>query len=520
MTGAKRAVGVAHSSDIAARIGSNTWPAFALICLAAILPLLAVDLPPLVDLPGHLGRYAIQTDLPNRPELRPYFSFEWKLIGNLGADILVETLHGWLGLEGAVRVIVIVTQLLAASAILQTSREIHGRITPFAIAALPLIYGYPFNFGFLNFSLGMALGLWAFVLWLRLRRAGRPVVSRIWLALAGGVIWLCHTYGWAFLGLLCGSAMLAAVIAAKARPFSAVRRILTECWPLLLPLIAMIAWRAETAGTFTGGWSPVFKLVWLITPLRTYSIALDIGSVLFLAGLICWAIRDRSASFDRRLSIAALLCFAFVLILPMRVFGSAFADMRLMPYALIIALLAITPRNIGPQALRILSLVAFAFFAGRMVTTSTAYIVQERAVAAELASISAIPKGSRVAFFAVSPCRNRWALPVLNHLGGLALARRSIFVNDQWQEPGVNPLTVHYKAAAPFEHDPSHLVGADGCGNGRPDTLSWALKRLPQRAFTHVWIVGAVPDQLPVLAGLEPVAHAGQSALYAVTPTR
>mgnify|MGYP006170525127 CR=1 FL=1 len=77
----------------------DRWPVVLLICLAAIAPLLVVDFPPLVDLYGHLGRYAVQTDLANRPELQPFYSFQWQLVGNLGADLLVELLHSWLGLE-------------------------------------------------------------------------------------------------------------------------------------------------------------------------------------------------------------------------------------------------------------------------------------------------------------------------------------------------------------------------------------------------------------------------------------
>ena len=77
----------------------DRWPVVLVICLAAIAPLLVVDLPPLVDLYGHLGRYAVQTDLAGRPGLQPYFTYEWKLIGNLGGDILVELLYPLLGLE-------------------------------------------------------------------------------------------------------------------------------------------------------------------------------------------------------------------------------------------------------------------------------------------------------------------------------------------------------------------------------------------------------------------------------------
>ena len=53
--------------------------AYAMIFIAAI-PLLLPTIPPLVDLPGHMGRYAIQMAPPNS-ELHRWFEFvdlvEW-----------------------------------------------------------------------------------------------------------------------------------------------------------------------------------------------------------------------------------------------------------------------------------------------------------------------------------------------------------------------------------------------------------------------------------------------------------
>ena len=496
----------------------DSWQAFALLCALSLIPLLAVGYPPLVDLYGHLGRYAMQTDLANRPELQPYFSFEWQLVGNLGADLLVELLHGWLGLENAVRVIVMVTQLLSAAAVLLVSREIHGRITPFAIAALPLIYGLPFNHGFLNFSLGMTLGMLAFVAWLRLRRRNRAGAAQVWLAVAGMVVWVCHAYGWAFLGLLCGSTTLAEVIDRRERPVAALGHIMGQCWPLLLPLGPMILWRAESGGMNLIASTPMFKLLGLVSPLRTKWMMLDVLSFFALVITIYWAIRHHAVRIDKRLGIAALLCFAFFLILPKQVFGSMAADMRLMPYALLAGLLAIPAKGLSRKTLHVLTVAALLFFAGRTVATAAAYAEDERIVDAVLPTLDSMPRGARIAFFSAARCTPSWSLPVLDHVAGVAHARRSVFVNNQWHVPGASPLTVHYAAAGKFAHDPSHLVLADGCERDFYPHLSEVFAELPLDAFTHVWIVGEVPDTLAVPARLEPVSHQGKGALFAIRP--
>jgi len=494
----------------------NRWPAFAILSLIATIPLLVVDFPPLVDLYGHLGRYAVQTDIHNRPEIQQYFSYEWRLIGNLGADLLVQVLHSWLGLEMAVHLIVILTQLIATLAVMLLSQEVHGRVTPFAIAALPLNYGFAFNYGFLNFCLSMALGMLAFVVWMRLRRQGKPIASRLWLGLAGMVIWVCHAYGWAFLGLLCGSALLADAIGGKQRPSTALIHIVGEACPLLLPLAPMVVWRSESGGLALMEWSLSYKLQGLVSVFRTKWAILDIVSLFAVVSLIYWGIRNRLAAFDMRLSIAALVSFVSFLLLPSQVFGSMYADIRLAPYVLMTALLAISPQKSTSQTIKKLTLICLVFFAGRILTTGAAYIVQERSVSEVLPTLDSIPKGSSVAFFLVIPCTEQWGLRVLSHMGGVALARRNVFANNQWQAPGVNPLIVHYPLATPFEHDPSQYVYAGECKRPAYPTLSRALEEFPHPAFSHVWIVGPLPDPLLVPQGLKPIPHAGQGALYAV----
>lgn len=517
MAGSVEQIGVGQG--IARRmVAAEGWWAFAALCAACTLPLLPFGLPPLVDLFGHLGRFTVQTELASRPELQPFYSHSWKVIGNLGADLLVEALHGILGLEGSVRVVVIATQLLGSAGILAISRAVHGRITPFAIAALPLIYGLPFNHGFINYVLGMALAMLAFAAWLRLD-AARPVAARVWLGLVGGAIWLCHTYGWVFLGLLAGSTKLAEVLKERPGAIAGGRQILAACWPLLWPAILMLVWRTDGGDSLTGGWAILPKINWLISPLRTQWMWLDVPSIILLICLLYWALRNPGVTFDRRLGIAAVLTFACYLVLPTWVLSSAYADMRLVPYGLMLALLAISPQALTARVQRVLAIGALAFLTARLLITGLSYAENDRTIAAYLPALDAMPRTARVAFFAVKPCEDRWSLPITEHLGGIALARRVAFVSDQWDVAGVNPLKVHYPAAAPFEKDPSQATKPDGCNRkGLGPQLSRSLAALPRKAFTHVWIVGAVDGAPPPRPGLTPVRHAGKGWLYAVDP--
>src|SRR5205085_4204741 len=79
----------------------------ALVVLATMLPLVYPPVPPLVDLLGHMGRYRVELDLHHSPWLQQYYDYHWAAIGNLGIDLLIIPLGKLLGLEAAVKLIVI-----------------------------------------------------------------------------------------------------------------------------------------------------------------------------------------------------------------------------------------------------------------------------------------------------------------------------------------------------------------------------------------------------------------------------
>ena len=103
-----------------------------LLVLLSAVPLLWPGVPPLLDLPGHMGRYRVQLDLEHSPTLQAFYAFDWEVIGNLGVDLLVELLAPILGLEPAVKLIVLSIPALTVGGLLWVAREVHGRIPPTA----------------------------------------------------------------------------------------------------------------------------------------------------------------------------------------------------------------------------------------------------------------------------------------------------------------------------------------------------------------------------------------------------
>src|SRR4051794_31217976 len=166
------------------------------------LPLLWPAIPPLIDLPGHMVAYKSEIDRAHSAYLQQWYTLHWAPMGNLGVNLLVIPLAKLVGLETAVKLIVLTIPPTTAAGFLWVAREVHKRVPPTALFAVPLTYCYPFVFGFLNFMLSMALCFLAFGLWLRLGRLERFRFRAALFVPISVAVWLAHTFGWGTLGVL------------------------------------------------------------------------------------------------------------------------------------------------------------------------------------------------------------------------------------------------------------------------------------------------------------------------------
>lgn len=488
----------------------------ALLVLATALPVLFLNIPPMADVLGHIGRYAIQTGLDQHPVLKSYFSFEWHVIGNLGADLLVEVLAPITGVERATVVAVALVPLFTASGILLLSRRIHGRITPFAILALALIYSVPFNWGFLNFSLSMGLALLAFNFWLLLADLKRlRLRAALFVPIACG-LWLCHTFGWGLLGILCTADSLARSLKAGRTWPQALWDTLLRCLPLAAPLVPTLAWRSSAAaasGT-TGWFNPLAKVAWMVAILRLEGEVIDKVSAFVLLIAVYAGLRSPRIAIDRTMATSALIAFVGYMALPAEVFQSLYADMRLAPYVVMLALLAMRETGTDTRRRAMWMMAALVFLGFRLAYTGIVFKQRENALEKQMEALQVIPEGSRLATLFLRPCEAAWELPWLSHAGSVAIARRHVFANDQWSKAGVNLMTVHYPAAGAFATDAAEIVYAPECGN--TPTLAGALARLPVQAFTHVWVLGARRDDIPRRRDLVPVWQGQDATVFEV----
>jgi hypothetical protein len=487
--------------------------AVALILLSAV-PLLWPALPPLGDLPGHMGRWHVAMALPTSPDLQRFYTYRWTLIPNLGMDLLVPALARLFGLEPATKLAVMAIPMLTVAGLLWAAREAHGRVPPTAIFALPLAYAWPFQFGFVNFALSQALAFCALALWIRLGRQDRLIARALVFVPISCGIWVSHSFGWGLLGLMAAGAELARYRAAGRRWPVSLGLAAFQCASLAMPLIVMIASAGKGAGGLgADDWFDVpIKTLWLLSLFRDRWQWFDLLSLLPLILVLYSGARSRRMRFSPLLGWPALLCLGAFIVLPRLLMGGAYVDMRMAPAAMMLGLIAIRPTDATRSRMLATMAVAFALvrLAGNTASFAERSVEQQR----ELAAIGMIPRGAAVLSLIARPCNGAWTDLRRDHLPGLAIVRRDAFTNEQWAIEGQQALHIRYTIAAPYTADPTQSVYPSICPDIGSD-FKTAIAQFPRAAFTHVWTIGFPPGAAKA-ADLRLIWTTGGSALYRV----
>lgn len=491
------------------------WFVLAAVIVAAI-PLIWPAIPPIVDLPGHMGRYRVQLDRDVYPWLNDWYKFEWSLIGNLGIDLLIEPLAPLIGLEPAVKLIVLSIPMLTVGGLLWIAHEVHGRIPATALFALPLAYGYPFQFGFVNFALSMGLALCLFGLWLRMARLGQIRWRAVVFVPLSCLLWVCHTFGWGVLGVLAFSSEMIRQHdhrkdAGGGHWFQSWVRAGVGCIPLALPMVLMVAWRS--GADVTGQTADFFywrtKIAWVLMALRDRWLWFDVASMAVIYLVLFKALRDPRIEYSRHLGLSALMMLAVYIVLPRIVFGSAYADMRMAPFLIAIAVIAIRPKpGTTFRHAAILAALGLSFYAARLTATTISYALFARDYEEELAALPHVPVGARLISFVGHNCHNAWRMSRLEHLPAIALERRMAYTDDQWSMAGAQLLTARYTAAGGYAHDPTQIVTEVKCAREWWRPVNYALARFPRDAFDYVWLIRPPAYNPRYTAGLVPIWRA------------
>ena len=486
------------------------------ILVSLAIPLMWPTLPPLVDLMGHVGRYHIQLNIDKSPDLQRFFAVDWKLLPNLGVDVLVYALGPLLGVGLATKIVVMLIPVMTGAGVLAIAREIHGRIPPTAIFALPLVFHYPFQFGFVNFSLGMALALLGFALWLRMGRYEQARLRAVFFLFIAPVIYVCHVSAWGAFGVIIFCAGLVARLKDGQPWIRGAFYAALDCMPLSLPAFFMLAWREEGIEGLNQWFHWRVIIEWLAAVLRSHWKIFDLASAAALYGFsVAPIVFRRILRYDLRLLIPAVALAALAVLIPNMISGSYFSGVRLIPFALALAIIGIETREEArARTIQWFWIAGFVFLFLRIAAHTVDYAIADQRNLRDLQALDHVTRGSRIATL-VGPRCHRWEPSRHLHLPELAALRKDAFTNGHWQVPGQQIMTVKYRAGNPIVSDRSQFVQVSGCVNGFP-TVADRLRSIPLASFDYVWLVEVPSTDWPRDQRLSPLWTNGSSIIYRI----
>jgi hypothetical protein len=492
----------------------------ALLVLITAVPLLLPTVPPLTDLPEHMGRYRVMLADDGDPLRRDYFSFHWYFIANLGVDLLTIPMAALFGLELGVKLIIIAIAMLTTTGVLWIAHEAHGRVPPTAFFALPLAYSFPFLWGFVNFLLSMALALNAYALWLRLGRQQRWRLRQALFVPIGLILTVAHVFGWAVLCLLAAASEVVRARDSGRSFLVSIWRGGWSCLPLAPPIALLLLWRSgDVAGRNDDWFNWHAKYVYILSALRNTWMDVDVGSVYLMFGLIALGLFALWLRMNRMLGVAAVILALAYVLLPRILLGSAYADMRLAPYVLLIGVTALALRGGSRRQAAIVAVVATAFFVGRIGLLTSAFAAQGRANERQLAALDHVRPGSRVFAQVSLRCIAYWTTSRMDHLGAMAIVRRGAFANGQWTDPGAQLIRIKYAPAKGYAEDPTEILRPRICHQIGGKRYPGGINALPRQAFDYVWLIDMPRQRWNSFPHLEPIWTGGdRGILYRVIP--
>jgi hypothetical protein len=329
---------------------------------------------------------------------------------------------------------------------------------------------------------------------------------------------VCHTFGWASLAVMGFSAELVRQHDRGGRWHQAFFRAGIQCLPLATPILLLALWRSGNVGGETRGFFKfIWKLKWVAMALRDRWLVFDVASFAVIGVLILWAMRSRRLTYSRNLAASALVFAIVFILLPRKIFGSFYADMRIVPYMLAVAVIGIRLRDGASRRFAsAMAAIALAFIIVRTSATTISLHLFDRGYDRELAAIDHIPHGARLLSLVGRPCGDPWPLMRYGHLPAVALIRKEAFSNEQWTTAGAQLLSIAYEPGGFFVRDPTQYVTAKPCPHEEWLSLDQTLAQFPRTAFDYVWMIEPPAHDRGLLKGLRPIWRSGSSVLYVV----
>jgi hypothetical protein len=413
------------------------------LALAALYPLLLVEIPPLVDYPNHLARFHVLARIGESAALQTFYEVRWGLVPNLALDAVAPALLQLLGPYEAGRVIVAVSLLLAVGGVASIQYAVFGRVGLWPTVSFFFVFNIVLAWGFLNCLITMALAFYAIAAWIGLRERSvwlrLPLFAAIAIVLFFGHLLACAAYGvfvagyeaeraWRARGAFWRTLLREGAIAASQFAI-----------PFVLWMLAPTG-QGETQTTY-GDWQD--KVVALFSPVLFFDTWLERLTIVALGAALIRGLFRKYIVLAPGFAFPLVALAVAAVLMPSKLLNVAKFDLRL-PLLILLLLVGVSRLRLpSPRLIAAAASVGLVLFAGRIVAISQSWQELDRQFAEFRAAALRIEPGARILPVQDRPDGKRVPRePFFWHLATLATVDRDAFSPTFFADPAKQPVRV------------------------------------------------------------------------------
>ena len=375
-------------------LSESQWGLLAVAVLTALVvsPAFLVDIPAMTDYPNYLARmHVIVSNRSANPH--PFYETVWSPIPNLAFDLLVPPLAQFISVAAATKIVFVVSEILIVTGAVALEFSVKGRHELSGFVAPIVLYSTPFTVGSLNFEFGLGVALWGMAAWIALRDAGwgkRLVLHSIIV----GCLFVSHFLALGLYGATVGIYEAHRIWTRGRFDRDALVTTVVLATPALLALAVM-----KLGGGAFGSeieWSAYTKLPAIMGSLNGYSILASVITVCVIS-VVCLELRRRRVFQVLGPGVwIGLGLLALFIIFPARLFGSYYADSRVLTALIPVMPAFLTLSRASTQLRAIVASVLSAFAIGSAIIVAWVWYRYEADYASLLSSFRHIRPESTV----------------------------------------------------------------------------------------------------------------------------
>jgi hypothetical protein len=416
-------------------------PATALLFAIVITPVLLTKLPAFCDYTNHLARMYIMSGQDSL--LEKFYRIHWRVIPNLGIDLIIPSLAKAFGIFAAGKVFIVLYTLLLIAGPHAIYLALYRKASIGPLACVPFIYNYVSVYGLLNYEFSIGLALFAIAAWIALRESAPALRGLVSLACVI-VLFFAHFMGLAIYGLTIGSFELWRMCS---RP-QGVRTRLIDAAALAMPFAAaiplLLLGPEHPTHPIPVEWGGLrMRLEGLRNVVQAYFRRADLAAMLIMLAGFFWALRARILDMHPFGWIFLGVMVVVYLIIPNQAMDSWGAVVRF-PIAAIFILTGVLHWELAStRARRVFLLVIVGLVVFRTAFVEVAFRRYDEVRADLESSLTLVAPGSRVLVAEdQGHLRPEWLI-ALTFLPCLAIIERSSLVSIAFAGPVSQILVVN-----------------------------------------------------------------------------